>query len=330
MILKVALLGVALVFIFLVFVWKVLLPEYAFNFVLARKDTAAARKVLANYFPRDGRKPVQQPVPWIDTVDHETAEISSHDGLKLRAYFVAARDENADTVILSHGYTGNSKQLSDFAKFYYEEFGFSVLMPDARAHGASEGRYIGFGGPDRLDYLRWIEWARERRPKARIVLHGISMGGATVMMTAGESQSLPPEVRAVIDDCGYSSMEEELRHQMKLRYHFVIDSFIKATSRVCHNKAGYSFEEVSCVDQLRKSRLPILIIHGEEDGFVPFSMAKFLFDAAPPADQVWKEFYPVPGADHGGAYSANPEMYKNRIAQFLKKALNEDTLVGRQ
>ncbi|MDR1399256.1 MAG: alpha/beta hydrolase [Treponema sp.] len=329
MMLTLALLVTALVFILLPIIWKVWLPEYAFNFVLARKEPETARKVLANYFPIKDGEPVPQPVPWIDTVDREIAEIISYDGLKLRAYFTAVPAENADTVILAHGYTGNGKQLSDWAKFYYEDFGFSVLMPDARAHGSSEGRYIGFGGPDRLDYLRWIDWVRERRPQTRIVLHGISMGGATVMMTAGETHRLPPEVRAVIDDCGYSSMEEELRHQMKLRYRFVSDSLIKATSRVCRRKAGYSFEEVSCVEQVRKSRLPFLIIHGEEDGFVPFSMAKILFDAAPPADQVWKEFYPVSGADHGGAYSANPEMYKNRIAQFLKKVFNEDTLAGR-
>lgn len=329
MILTLALLGAALVLIVLVFIWKVLLPEYAFNFILARKEPEAARKVLASYFPINAEKPVPQPVPWIDTVDQEIAEITSYDSLKLRAYFVAAPTESADTVILAHGYTGNGKQLSDYAKFYYEDFGFSVLMPDARAHGSSEGRYIGFGGPDRLDYLRWIDWVRVRRPQARIVLHGVSMGGATVMMTAGENHCLPLEVKAVIDDCGYSSMEEELRHQMKLRYHFMSDSLIKATSRVCRRKAGYGFEEVSCVEQLRKSRIPLLIIHGEEDGFVPFSMAKVLFDAAPPADQVWKEFYPVPGADHGGAYSANPKMYKDRIEQFLKKVFNEDTLAGR-
>jgi fermentation-respiration switch protein FrsA (DUF1100 family) len=323
MILNPALLAAALILIFLVFIWKVLLPVYAFNFVLARKDPETARKMFENYFPADDEASAPQSVPWIDTVDREIATITSYDGLKLQAYFVAARTENADTVILAHGYTGNGKQLSDFAKFYYEDFGFSVLMPDARAHGFSEGRYIGFGGPDRLDYLRWIDWVRERRPRTRIVLHGVSMGGATVMMTAGED-GLPQEVRAVIDDCGYSSMEEELRHQMKLRYHFASGSLIKAASRVCRRKAGYSFEEVSCVNQLRKSRLPLLVIHGEADGFVPFSMAEILFAAAPPADQVWKEFYPVPGADHGEAYSVNPEMYKSRIAQFLKKALNED------
>ncbi|MDR0451685.1 MAG: alpha/beta hydrolase [Treponema sp.] len=303
-------------------VWKVLLPVYAFNYLLKRKDPDAeiflaedmrtSAAVLAPP-PAPGAR-----IPWIDTVSREIAEIISHDGLKLRAYFAAAPGESADTVILAQGYSGNGKQLSAFGQFYYEEFGFNVLMPHARSHGSSEGRYSGFGWLERLDYLRWVDWARERKPGARIALHGLSMGGAAVMMAAGE-EPLPPELRAVIDDCGYTSMEEELRHQMKARFRFASAGILKAASRICRRKAGYSFEEVSAVKQLRKSRLPLLVIHGEEDDFVPFAMAKILFDASPLPSPALKEYYPVPGAAHGEAFAANPEMYKKRVAQFLER-----------
>ncbi|MDR0785712.1 MAG: hypothetical protein LBE74_07515, partial [Treponema sp.] len=100
MILNPALLAAALILIFLVFIWKVLLPVYAFKFVLARKDPETARKMFENYFPADDEDPALQSVPWIDTVDREIATITSYDGLKLQAYFAAARTENADTVIL--------------------------------------------------------------------------------------------------------------------------------------------------------------------------------------------------------------------------------------
>lgn len=337
MTLKLALAVIAAVIFLLVFVWKALLPVYAFNYLLKRKDPdagiflaedmrAAAGASVPAPHPAPAFAPVPCPapeakIPWIDTVDQEIAEICSHDGLKLRAYFVAAPEGGAGTVILAQGYSGNGKQLSAFGRFYYEDFGFNVLMPHARSHGSSEGRYSGFGWLERLDYLRWAGWARERRPGARIVLHGLSMGGAAVMMAAGESP-LPPELGAVIDDCGYTSMEEELRHQMKARFHFAGSSLLKAASRVCRRKAGYSFEEVSSVGQLRKSRLPLLVIHGEEDNFVPFAMAKVLFDASPlPPER--KEYYPVPGAAHGEAFTANPEMYKKRVAQFLEKVFSE-------
>jgi fermentation-respiration switch protein FrsA (DUF1100 family) len=343
MTLKLALAGAAVIFFLLVFIWKVLLPVYAFNYLLKRKDPDAGiflagdlRTGAGASVPAQGSAPLSDPflvpdpllapgekIPWIDTVNREIAEISSHDGLKLRAYFAAAKGKNADTVILAQGYAGNGKQLSAFGRFYHEDFGFNVLMPHSRSHGASEGLYSGFGWLDRLDYLRWADWVRERRPGSRIVLHGLSMGGATVMMAAGESP-LPPELRAVIDDCGYTSMEEELRHQMKARFRFASSSLLKAASRVCRRKAGYSFEEVSSVNQLRKSHLPLLVIHGEEDNFVPFSMAKTLFDASPLPGPERKEYYTVPGAGHGEAFIANPEMYKKRVAQFIKKVFNED------
>ncbi|MDR1128262.1 MAG: alpha/beta hydrolase, partial [Treponema sp.] len=323
MTLKLALAVIAAVFFLLFFIWKAALPVYAFNYLLKRKDpdvgvflaedmravagasVSAPSPAPASAASASVSAPVPEAkIPWIDTVDRKIAEIRSHDGLKLRAYFAAAPGGSADTVILAQGYSGNGKQLSVFGRFYYEDFGFNVLMPHARSHGSSEGRYSGFGWLERLDYLRWVDWARERRPGARIVLHGLSMGGAAVMMAAGESP-LPPELKAVIDDCGYTSMEEELRHQMKARFHFAGGSLLKAASRVCRRKAGYSFEEVSSVGQLRKSRLPLLVIHGEEDDFVPFSMAKVLFDASPlPPER--KEYYPVPGAAHGEAFLINP------------------------
>jgi fermentation-respiration switch protein FrsA (DUF1100 family) len=325
MTLRLALICAAVILFLSVFTWKVLLPVYAFNYLLKRKDPDAGIFLAEDMRIGAGTPfPAPRPgIPWIDTVNREIAEIRSHDGLKLRAYFAAAPGENADTVILAQGYSGNGKQLSSFGRFYYEDFGFNVLMPHARSHGSSEGRYSGFGWLDRLDYLRWVGWARERRPGARIVLHGLSMGAATVMMSAGETP-LPPELRAVIGDCGYTTMEEELRHQMKMRFRFASASLLKAASRICRRKAGYGFEEVSCVNQLRKSRLPLLVIHGEEDNFVPFSMAKILFDASPLPSPARKDYYAVPGAAHGEAFPVNPEMYKKRVAQFLEKVFNED------
>ena len=89
------------------------------------------------------------------------------------------------------------------------EQGWNVLLPDMRTHGESEGKYIGMGWLDRLDVLKWIDLIRERDEQAQIILHGVSMGGATVMMTSGEA--LPENVRAVIDDCGYTSVWDIFR-----------------------------------------------------------------------------------------------------------------------
>jgi fermentation-respiration switch protein FrsA (DUF1100 family) len=145
------------------------------------------------------------------------------------------------------------------------------------------------------------------------VLYGISMGGATVLMTGGEN--LPPEVKAIVEDCGYTSVEEELYFQMKTRYHLRSRWLMNATSRVAQRRAGYGFAEASALEQVKKTKIPTLFIHGEEDTFVPFKMVYTLYEACPAP----KELFTVPGAGHGEAYGAAGHEYEDRIRNFLKK-----------
>jgi fermentation-respiration switch protein FrsA (DUF1100 family) len=145
------------------------------------------------------------------------------------------------------------------------------------------------------------------------VLYGISMGGATVLMTGGEN--LPPEVKAIVEDCGYTSVEEQLYFQMETRYHFRSRWLMNATSRVAQKRAGYGFAEASALEQVKKIKIPTLFIHGEDDTFVPFKMVHTLYAACPAP----KELFTVPGAGHGGAYGVAGHEYEDRIRNFLKK-----------
>ncbi|MDR3336002.1 MAG: alpha/beta hydrolase [Treponema sp.] len=304
-------------------------PVFFFYYIIKRKDIPAEAFLRGDKPDRlPGKKGGLTPAlpPWIDRVERQLVEISSHDGLLLRGYYLACRDAagrgSPYTVILAHGYTGNGKQLSSFAEFYYRDLGFNILMPHARAHGASEGAYIGFGWLDRLDYLRWIDWALSRTKTgasgggAGIVLHGVSMGAATVMITAGEA-ALPDEVLAVVEDCGYSSLEDELYAQMQTRYHIRSSRLMKATSRISKSKAAYAFEEVSPLERIRRVKIPVLFIHGDADRFVPFSMVHTLYEACPAS----KELFVVSGARHAEAFGVNPEEYQKRVIQFVQKAI---------
>lgn len=110
-------------------------------------------------------------------------------------------------------------------------------MPDARGHGKSEGDYIGFGWDERKDYLQWINRIIKKDPQSEIVLHGVSMGAATVMMTSGEK--LPDNVKAFVEDCGYSSVKGELGYQLKEMFNLPAFPLIPVTSLVTKVRAGY-------------------------------------------------------------------------------------------
>lgn len=257
------------------------------------------------------------PVQWVEDQDCQDWQIRSPDALRLSALFLPAEEPTSRTVILAHGYTSKGKDMGRFARFYHEKLGFNVLMPDARGHGQSEGNYIGFGWPDRLDYLQWIgEVAARVGEDAEIVLHGLSMGAATVLMVSGEK--LPPQVKAIIADCGYSSVHEQLGYQFQRMFKLPTFPLLRTTSLVTKMKAGYGFWEASAVEQVKKSSVPILFIHGSEDRFVPVSMAWQLHEACP-GD---KEIFIVEGAGHGNAYETAGEAYEKRVKAFLERYLS--------
>lgn len=249
---------------------------------------------------------------WIEAKNCETWNVTSGDGLKLAAYYIPAAVPTDKTAILAHGYSSGGKSMGAFAKFFRDSLGFNILMPDARGHGASEGKYIGFGWHERKDSLLWIDKVLKHTGEdSRIVLFGISMGAATVMSAGGEK--LPVQVKAVIEDCGYSSLWDELSYQMKRIYRLPAFPFMQITSLITRLRAGYGFREVSALEQIKKCTLPVLFMHGEDDTFVPCEMVRELYGACPGE----KDMLIVKGAGHGMAYSIGGAAYENKIKEFI-------------
>lgn len=136
------------------------------------------------------------------------------------------------------------------------------MLPDARGHGKSEGNYIGFGWPERKDYLQWITQVLQNNGlNEKITLFGVSMGAATVMMVSGED--LPNNVQSIVEDCGYSSAYEELSYQLNKLYQLPPVPILQATSVVAKIRAGYYLGEADAKKQLKKNQTPILFIHGD-------------------------------------------------------------------
>ena len=259
---------------------------------------------------------VQEDVDWLlKNSNYKDKYITSYDNLKLHSYEVINEKSSNKWAIVVHGYTAEGKSVSAKAKYLYE-MGYNVLVPDLRGHGKSEGNYIGMGWHDRLDVINWINYIIDNNSDAEIVLHGTSMGSATVLMVSGED--LPSNVKAIVADCGYTSVWNEFSYQLKQLFNLDAFPVMNLSNIVTQIKAGYSLKDASAIEQVKKSKTPILFIHGDKDTFVPYYMMDELYNAT----SSEKEKLTVEGAEHANADLVNPELYWNTINTFLQKYVN--------
>lgn len=232
-------------------------------------------------------------------------------GLRLHA-FIAACDSAQGTVILAHGYTDEALRMMMLGKLYHDSLHFNVLIPDHVRHGKSEGKAIQMGWLDRLNVERWIGIADTLWNNQPTYLHGISMGGATVMMCSGDQ--LPPSVCGIIDDCGYTSVWDEFSGEIKNQFGLPAHPLMDVASVMCQLRYGWNFKEASALEQVRKSTLPMLFIHGDADTFVPTEMVYRLHEAKKTG---YKSLWIAEGSAHAMAYHDYPKEYLNQIRHFI-------------
>lgn len=216
-------------------------------------------------------------------------------------------------IIFCHGFTGDPNTDNVFAKRYYE-LGYNLIMPYSRAHGRSEHDFCSMGWFERLDIVEWTKFIAEKYPQSKIILHGVSMGAATVAMATGEE--LPENVRGCIADCGYSDLWEMYSVTIKAKApDFVADFILGCANTVAKIKIGFDFKEASVINQVKKSITPTLFIHGMKDDFVPFRMLAPIYKAA----ACEKEKLEVPDAAHAISELVNPELYWSTVTNFINK-----------
>ena len=240
--------------------------------------------------------------------------IESYDKLQLHSY-VVSQNSNKWAIVV-HGYGGSGKLMSDKSKYFYD-MGYNVLIPDLRGHGKSEGDYIGMGWKDRLDIISWINFIIKENPNAEIVLHGTSMGAATVLMTSGEN--LPSNVKAIVADCAYTSAWDEFSYQLETYLKVPSYYILNVTNMVTKLKAGYSLKEASALESVKKATVPILFIHGDKDKFVPYSMMDKLYDAT----NSPKEKLTIEGGEHANSDLVSPFLYWLTVEDFLNQYVTQ-------
>lgn len=238
-------------------------------------------------------------------------------GYKLHAVYAPAADPaNAQgTAVVVHGYTDNHIVFLNLDRMYRDSLNFNVIAPDLHYHGESEGRAVQMGWLDRLDVKRWIGVAHDIFGDDFMVVHGVSMGGATTMMLSGEE--LPQYVRAFVDDCGYSSVWDQFAHNLKDMFGLPPFPILNCASLMCRIRYGWGFKEASSLRQLAKCGRPMLFIHGDTDDFVPTAHVYKNFEAKA---NGYKELWLAPDTDHAMAYRNHPAEYTQRVRDFLNKA----------
>ena len=254
-------------------------------------------------------------ITWTNEQDFETKTLKAFDDLTLQGYYLPAEKPTNKTVVFAHGYLGNAKDMGLFGKYYHEELGYNLFTPDLRGHGESGGDYYGFGWHDRLDIVDWLDQIIKENPDAEIVLHGLSMGAATVLMASGED--LPENVRLIIADSPYTSVYDLFAYQLDRMFHLPDQLVLPSMSVLTNARAGYSLKEASALDQVQKATVPILYIHGEADTFVPTNMTKELANHTKSEHEV----ITFPDANHGESIVIHREAYLDEITSFIETYL---------
>ena len=247
--------------------------------------------------------------------DHNARDvyIRSADGLKLRARWLPA-DHAVGSILLFHGY--RSCSVADFSAIipFYHSLGFHLLLADQRSHGKSEGKYITFGIREHDDVLRWIDWHNENVGNLPVYLGGMSMGAATVLMAAG--RKLPENVRGVSADCGFTDPYEIVGRVMKSQN---IPAFplLDIAGFFAKLFAGFGLREYSTIEAMKACRIPVLMLHGLADNFVPWEMSQRAYDVC----AAEKKLILVEGAGHGTSYLTDLDRCQSELKSFFMNHL---------
>ncbi|WP_050992760.1 alpha/beta hydrolase [Selenomonas ruminantium] len=242
---------------------------------------------------------------------NELWTIISPDGLKLVATHFSPPEPSNRWVILVHGYGRNQSFVWDYADEYIKH-GYNVLTPDLRAAGASEGKYFTMGVKESDDIALWAKEIAQKNEIAKIALHGISMGAATVMMTTAKQ---PQNVVAAIEDCGYTSAYDMFTVQLDKLFGLPESPIMNCVDIVSPVKIGSAISDAAPLRSVPHTDVPMLFIHGDADKLVPCEMMDKLYAAS---SAPVKEKFIVAGAGHADAKNTAPQEYFQRVFAFLE------------
>ena len=278
--------------------------DYSLSPAPERADTALYYAQLYEQYPATR--------PWVDSLRRIGALrdtfVTMPTGERHHALYV--RNGGQRTAVVLHGWRRCGIDVLFLAQMYEHDMGYNVVVPDLHAHGLSEGDAIGMGWHDRLDVLHWMDIFHTDT----MVVHGISMGGATTMMVAGEAP--PKEVKHLyfVDDCGYTDVWEEFEGELDKQFGLPPFPVMYVANLLCQWRFGWRFDEASPIHQISHATAPMMFIHGDTDDFVPTEMVHRLYAAKPEPKTLWM----TKNTSHAESYKNHEKEYTQHIRAFLK------------
>lgn len=258
---------------------------------------------------------------WFDTVAATTSQatISAYDGVKLGARIIRQPEPSGRVAVLCHGYSSTLGSTQAQAKMFYDR-GFDVYMLAMRGHKGSGGK-VGMAWIDRFDLSRWVDRIiADYGESVQIALFGTSLGGSTVVSYAGMMP--PPQIKCVIEDCGFSSQYDEYIASLKsAKLPKCAIHLFNVGVKLVH---GYSLYDADITKLAKNMTVPALFFHGTADDFVPFALGQKLFDACAASE---KNFIAIEGAGHGLAYATDKQKYTAAFTEFVDKHVEGSQLV---
>lgn len=283
----------------------------------------------------DGTTPTENTGFYPNTKQLHQTVLNKQDGkmMDVYAYYV---DQGSDKIVMIHGgFRGNwnngivTEEYNDFYKA-----GYNLLFVDSRATGNSGGDYVTYGQYESDDVLYWINQEVRERPSQKILLYGGSMGAATMMSVL--AKDIPVNVKGIIENCGFASIDEQLRFTYSQTVVPALPPAIKNQLDIIGDQEHedlfmgllkqYYFDQEMHLDPTAalstigmSGSLPKLIIHGTADDVVPVSNAQKLYELA----GGYKDLLLVEGAGHGKAQEVDHAAYTKHVTDFLKVVFHD-------
>ncbi len=306
---------------------------FIFRALIWRKSGKAPPKIVTFFIKgsADSEEFIADQAAAVETINamaKKRVALKTRDGDQLIAYIAEPKIANDRVIIGCHGMNCNGRREFCFFAPDFVDKGYTVILPDHRGSGESDGSFMGYGTHESKDTFLWVKYAKEHYPGKHIFLIGVSMGAATVLMMS--SKRGIQDVDGIIADCAYTNARDEFSYQLKTSFHLPDFPIMQICNLYCRFICGYEFRDASPIDAVKKAHAPILFIHGTADALVPLYMQEQLYEecgtSLPENKRKEKFGVKVEGAPHARSYYTNPELYSRAVETFITHVLRPRTL----